>query len=164
MTHKIRVIQENDIDTIVGFAVDAWEPVFASFKTLLGEEIFERLRPNWRQEQARLVHQTCKNKQKFNTFVAEADGKAVGFVAVILNKETLVGEIDLLAVDPAYQGQNIGTELNKYALEFMAAKGMTFAEVGTGGDPGHAPARRSYEKAGFTPLPLMRYYKVLGNS
>ena len=164
MTHKIRVIQENDIDTIVGFAVDAWEPVFASFKTLLGEEIFERLRPNWRQEQARLVRQTCQNTQKFNTFVAEVDGKAVGFVAVILNKDTLIGEIDLLAVDPAYQGQNIGTDLNKHALEFMCANGMTFAEVGTGGDPGHAPARRSYEKAGFTPLPLMRYYKVLTDS
>ena len=33
--------------------------------------------------------------------------------------------------------------------------------VGTGGDPGHAPARRSYEKSGYTPLPLVRYYKDL---
>ena len=38
---------------------------------------------------------------------------------------------------------------------------MTLAVVGTGGDPGHAPARRSYEKAGYTGLPLMRYYRPL---
>ena len=38
---------------------------------------------------------------------------------------------------------------------------MEMAEVMTGGDPGHAPARRSYEKAGYTPLPLVRYYKAL---
>jgi hypothetical protein len=33
--------------------------------------------------------------------------------------------------------------------------------IGTGGDPGHAPARRTYEAAGFTPLPLVRYYRLL---
>lgn len=164
MNHTIRKLEECDIDAIVCFAVDAWEPVFLSFKNLLGQEIFDTLRPDWRQEQARLIRQTCQNQQKFDTFVAVIDGKVVGFVAVILNKDTLVGEIDLLAVDPAFQGQNIGTALNETALDFMQANGMTFAEVGTGGDPGHAPARRSYEKAGFTPLPLMRYYKVLKES
>jgi len=35
------------------------------------------------------------------------------------------------------------------------------AVVGTGGDPGHAPARRVYEKAGFVGLPLVRYYASL---
>ena len=35
------------------------------------------------------------------------------------------------------------------------------AVVGTGGDPGHAPARRVYEKVGFVGLPLVRYYARL---
>jgi hypothetical protein len=26
---------------------------------------------------------------------------------------------------------------------------------------GHAPARRLYERAGFTPVPLVRYFKTL---
>jgi hypothetical protein len=43
----------------------------------------------------------------------------------------------------------------------MREAGMKLAVVGTGGDPGHAPARRSYEKAGYTGLPLVRYYKDL---
>jgi hypothetical protein len=38
---------------------------------------------------------------------------------------------------------------------------VRLAIVATGGDPGHAPARRTYEKAGFTPLPLVRYYALL---
>ena len=38
---------------------------------------------------------------------------------------------------------------------------MKLAVVGTGGDEGHAPARRSYEKAGYTGLPLVRYYQEL---
>jgi hypothetical protein len=43
----------------------------------------------------------------------------------------------------------------------MKQKGALLAVVGTGGDPSHAPARASYEKAGYTPLPLVRYYKDL---
>jgi hypothetical protein len=31
---------------------------------------------------------------------------------------------------------------------------------GAGGGPGHAPAGRTYEKAGLTGLPLVRYYKA----
>ncbi|WP_239945797.1 MULTISPECIES: GNAT family N-acetyltransferase [unclassified Streptomyces] len=38
---------------------------------------------------------------------------------------------------------------------------MTLASTWTGGDPGHAPARRTCEKAGYTALPLVRYYKAL---
>jgi len=33
--------------------------------------------------------------------------------------------------------------------------------VKTGGDPGHAAARRTYEKAGCTLLPIARYFKPL---
>jgi hypothetical protein len=38
---------------------------------------------------------------------------------------------------------------------------MTVAMVETGGDSGHAPARRDYEKAGYTLLPVARYFKAL---
>jgi hypothetical protein len=51
--------------------------------------------------------------------------------------------------------------LNNFALEKMKESDMEMAVVSTGGDPSHAPARRSYEKAGYTALPLVRYYKAL---
>ena len=35
------------------------------------------------------------------------------------------------------------------------------AVVETGGDPGHAAARRTYEKAGLVLLPIARYFKNL---
>jgi hypothetical protein len=41
---------------------------------------------------------------------------------------------------------------------------MDLAVAATGGDPGHAPARRSYEKAGYTALPLVRFYRAVGDS
>jgi len=52
-------------------------------------------------------------------------------------------------------------EQKVYLVYDARAAGMTLAVVGMGGDDGHAPARRSYEKAGYTGLPLMRYYQAL---
>jgi hypothetical protein len=43
----------------------------------------------------------------------------------------------------------------------MRTSGMDIAAVGTGGDPGHAPARAVYEAEGFTALPGVRYLKLL---
>jgi hypothetical protein len=38
---------------------------------------------------------------------------------------------------------------------------MRVAIVETGGDPGHALARRVYEKTGYTVLPVSRYFQAL---
>ena len=46
-------------------------------------------------------------------------------------------------------------------MDRITELGIPLAEIGTGGDPGHAPVRHVYEKAGFVPVPLVRYYKAL---
>ena len=95
-------------------------------------------------------------------WVAEVDGTAVGFVALELHHpERNMGEISMLAVDPDYQGRGIGTALTEFALERLKVAGMQVAMVETGGDPGHAAARRTYEKAGYVLLPIARYFKNL---
>ena len=64
-------------------------------------------------------------------------------------------------IEKIVQNRGIGTDLNNFALGKMKESGMKLAVVGTGGDPGHAPARKSYEKAGYKALPLVRYYQDL---
>jgi ribosomal protein S18 acetylase RimI-like enzyme len=139
----------------------AWEPVFQSFAKIMGPQIFALQYPDWRKSQGEAVENVCRDTGKFDTYVAEVDGKAVGFIAIEMNHETKFGEVYMLAVHPAYHNQGIGTELNRYALQKMREAGMKLAVVGTGGEEGHAPARASYEKAGYTGLPLMRYYQEL---
>ena len=44
----------------------------------------------------------------------------------------------------------------------MRGRGIDLATVATGADPGHAAARRTDEKAGFTSFPQVWYPKLLG--
>lgn len=161
MTLSIRPISETDIPAIVSLSLAAWEPVFVSFHHIMGENVFRVQYPDWKKTQQEEIEKVCRNPEKFDVYVADMDGQVVGFITNELNHETKIGEVYFLAVDPDYQNQGIGTKLNLFALEKMKEAGMLAAAVGTGGDPGHAPARRSYEKAGYTPLPLVRYYKDL---
>ncbi len=161
MNFHIRPFMDEDLDAIIQFSLLAWEPVYSSFAQILGSPIYPLIYPDWRQREHEGISAICQNKAQFNVLVAEVKGKVVGFLAYELQKEWATGIIQKLAVHPDYQNDGIGTELNITALQEMKAAGMIKAEVGTGGDEGHAPARRSYEKAGFTALPLVRYYKAL---
>jgi GNAT superfamily N-acetyltransferase len=153
-------MQDDDLNQIVSLSLLAWEPVFVSFKNILGPEIFTRIYPDWRVDQANAVADVCRSPAN-TVWVADLDGALAGFTAYSLDKEKLVGEIIMLAVHPDHQNRGVGAALNELALSKMREAGMTLAVVNTGGDPGHAPARRSYEKAGFTGLPLVHYCQVL---
>jgi ribosomal protein S18 acetylase RimI-like enzyme len=157
----IRSFRDDDIEEIVRLSLLAWEPVFVSFKQILGPEIYPILYPDWRKSQKEGVETTCKDKERVNVLVAEIAGSVIGFLAYELNKKNESGEVLLLAVHPEYQNQGIGTELNIQALQEMKAAGAKMAVVETGGDAAHAPARKSYEKADYTAFPLVRYFKDL---
>jgi GNAT superfamily N-acetyltransferase len=160
MTIEIRALTEADTDAVVRLSLRAWAPVFVSFEKVLGTEIYRRIYPDWLTSQAEDVARVCR-EHAATTWVAVTDDRPTGFVAVVLNHEARTGEIEMVAVDPAHQRQGIADALITFAVDRMRAAGAVLAEIGTGGDPGHEPARRAYEKAGFTPLPLVRYYQAL---
>ena len=156
---QIRLFEERDAEAVVGFSLRAWTPVFASIERAVGTEIFQRQHPDgWRASQQQSVETVCATKKGL-VWVAEVDETPVGFVAVEIHQEDNLGEIYMLAVDPDYQGRGIGTALTEFALDRIQDAGMTVAMVETGGDPGHAAARRTYEKAGYVQLPIARYFK-----
>lgn len=161
MRARIRPLDDRDTQTVVDLSLRAWAPTFASLERVMGSEIFGRQHPDWREDQRRAVEDVCAVK-KGRVWVAEVGASVVGFVALELHHpERSMGEISMLAVDPDYQGGGIGTALTEFALDRLKDAGMTVAMVETGGDPGHAAARRTYEKAGYVHLPIARYFKNL---
>jgi len=81
--------------------------------------------------------------------------------AIVRDAGRLLGEIDMLAVDPPHQGLGTSTRLTLLATDWSRRQGMRVAMIGTGGDSGHAPARRTYEKADYTAMPMFGYFKAL---
>lgn len=161
MDARIRPLHPDEMEELVHLSLLAWAPVFESFEQVLGTAIFTRIYPDWRRGQRATVEEICAVDGPNAVWVADLDGTIAGFIAISLNTTTRAGEVELLAVHPDHQNRGIGTALNDFALAKMQEAGMTLAVAATGGDPGHAPARRSYEKAGYTGLPLVRYYKDL---
>jgi ribosomal protein S18 acetylase RimI-like enzyme len=161
MRPRIRPFDDRDTEAVVALSLQAWAPAFASLERVLGPEIFRRQHPDWREDQRRAVEDVLATN-KGRVWVAEVGASVVGFVAVELDHpEPGMGETSMLAVDPDYQGGGIGTALTQFALERLKEAGMKVAMVETGGDPGHTAARRTYEKAGYTLLPIARYFKNL---
>jgi len=155
----IRPVRAGDVDAVVGLSFEAWAPVFASFEAMMGADLYVRVHPDWRRDQETAVRRALDDNE---TWVAEADGRVAGFVNVIFDVTARSGEIYMIAVDPAFQRRGVGSLLTERALDEMRARGIDLAIVATGGDPGHAPARATYDKAGFTPVPQVWYSKLIG--
>jgi GNAT superfamily N-acetyltransferase len=158
---RIEPYDDHQLDAVIRLSLRAWAPVFDSIQKVMDLDVYREFYPdNWRVSQQKAVADVCAAEDT-NVWVARDAGSTVGFVAVKLDSETRMGEIYMVAVDPDFQGHGIGTALMEFALLWMKDAGMSVAMVETGGDPGHAPARRTYEKLGFGLLPIARYFKKL---
>lgn len=160
MQVDIRPLDASDVDQLVDIAVRAWAPVHASMASVLGEDLNRRVYPDWAASQAENVRAACADPE-VQVFVAANEQTLLGFVSVVIDDAARSGEIDMIAVDPPVQRQGLAGVLTEHPLNHMRLAGCTLAHVATGADAGHAPARALYEAAGFTPLPLVRYYRQL---
>jgi ribosomal protein S18 acetylase RimI-like enzyme len=130
-------------------------------RDVMGDEIFGRLYGHdWRHQQRQDVEKALRD-EKSEVWVVEIDGEVAGFVSAVADANTHIGEIHMVAVDPDFQNLGLGTRLTDVATDWLRDGGMAVVLVSTGGDIGHAPARRTYEKAGFTPMPAVHYFKAL---
>jgi len=158
---SIRPFRPDDLPAMQVVRQAAFEPVFRSFREIVGEGIYSLALAEADAEQAELLNDLC-SANSGQVYVAAIDGRVVGFVSFTLNVEKRTGEIGLNAVHPDFAGQGIGTRMYELVTARMKACGMALATVSTGADPSHAPARRAYEKAGFGPaLPSVFMYKML---
>jgi ribosomal protein S18 acetylase RimI-like enzyme len=145
----IRPALAGDLPRLEEIRQAAFAPIFASFRAMLGEEIYKLAQAGEDESQGKLLASLLAPDSGWEVYAAELDDIVAGFMAIILNRETLSGEIGLNAVHPEHAGRGIGTKMYDFAIARMQETGMRVATVSTGGDPSHAPARRAYEKAGF---------------
>ena len=145
---------------VVELSIRAWAPVFVSIRDSMEDSVYEAFYPDgWEPSQRESVEGVCAAADT-NVWVSLDEGQVSGFVAVKQHSETYA-EIYMIAVDPVYHRRGIATALTEFALDWMRERGVSVAMVETGADPGHGPARATYEKTGFRLWPVARYFKKL---
>lgn len=155
---KIREYIEADKDLLKKITLRAWEPVFEGLEKSMSPDIYEVFVPDWQAEQMRSLNTVC-NDEGIDMIVAELEGRIVGYSAVSYHPEDFLGQVYMIGVDPAVQQQGVGTALMEESLKMIKQRGFSLAMVETGGDPGHASARKTYEKMGFEKCEVARYLK-----
>ncbi|MEM8640024.1 MAG: GNAT family N-acetyltransferase [Cyanobacteria bacterium P01_G01_bin.54] len=151
MSDKINFRQstQSDLPILEEIRQKAFEPVFDSFRSILGDQIYFLAQEPEDSQQGQLLSDMFLTETVWQVYVVELSDEVVGFVSIRMDSDSKVGEVGLNAVHPDHSGQGIGTEMYKFAINQMKRCGMQVATVATGGDPSHEPARRAYAKSGF---------------
>lgn len=162
---RIREWNENDLERVMAITVAAWTPVYDGYRKALGPAIFDAVHADWEERKKRSILHSCRQGGGVAVYVVEIEGDVAAFIGYRIDTERKCGVIGDNAVDPAYQGRGIASEMYRFVLGKMKERGMTVAAVVTGGDEAHIPARRAYEKVGFDKVvPSVRYYMRLDES
>jgi GNAT superfamily N-acetyltransferase len=161
---NIRSARPEDRELLVAIASRAWEPVFASVNRVLGDDLAELLHGrDWREHHAAEMREIL-DSDVTTTWVAEVDGSPSGFVAArVADPARRIGEVRIVGVDPVAQRHGIGTALIRHAEAWLRDQGMAVAFIGSGGDPGHAPARDLYESLDYQLYPSAQYLRILAD-
>ena len=73
----IRQFRKADLEAIVDLSLRAWEPVFASVRQVLGDDIFLRLHPSWKEDQAEAVDPRAPTRNGMCSSRSWTDGRSV---------------------------------------------------------------------------------------
>jgi ribosomal protein S18 acetylase RimI-like enzyme len=85
----------------------------------------------WQNRKLAAITDDCR-LQPDGVFVSLDDqGHITGYITTRLNRDSAIGWIPNLAVDPAYQGQGTGRALIQHALDFLRDQGMQVAKIET---------------------------------
>ncbi|MBD9731636.1 GNAT family N-acetyltransferase [Streptomyces sp. H28] len=158
----IRAFRQHDLVPLTRLTIDTFRPFYEdSFRPLVGEVVFANQHGDWRDDYRRQVAGLHAPERHARVAVADTGDGLAGYVAWSVVPERRNGTITLLAVSPLHRRAHVGTALCEHAFAAMRAAGAEVVEIGTGGDPFHAPARALYEALGCTPLPVTVYYREL---
>ena len=158
----IRSFMPHDLTRLTELTIDTFGPFYEDcFRPMVGAVIFANQHGNWRDDYRTQVARLHDPDQHRYVAIAETDEAIAGYVAWSVDPARKNGTVTILAVSAEHRRQGTGTVLCKHAFAEMRARGAEVVEIGTGGDPFHAPARGLYESLGCTPFPVAVYYRQL---
>ncbi|MEM2702919.1 MAG: GNAT family N-acetyltransferase [Candidatus Bathyarchaeia archaeon] len=150
---RIRELKESDAEYISSVLLKGFNWFF-KFHEERGDDVeaCRYLRESFKPEQ---ICEFAKSQgDNVKGFVAEFDGKVVGYIVASFQPGPRLGSIGIVSVDPGYQRRGIGSMLMEKALEFLRSKGAR--KVYTTVSHINRPAIMYYLKHGFIPEGFLR--------
>ena len=156
----MREYKSDDLDAVMALADQAWQPIRKMSREALGDFISDLLNPAGDAKSKGLQVKEQIDSNLYGIDVCEHDGEVVGFITYHHNG--VIGEICNNAAKPGTGLKGIGQTMYKFVLDKFRAEKVQIVKVTTGLDYAHEPARKAYERAGFSRhLDSTTYYMEL---
>lgn len=95
------------------------------------EQAFGELNDHdWRWRKARHIEEDIAANPT-GAFVAEAEGRVIGYVTTVIDRVAGRGRIPNLAVAPDFRGAGLGRKLIERALDYFRAEKLAYAMIET---------------------------------
>ena len=121
---EILPYRAQDKNAVLALSLRAWQPVFAEMRRTVPAFVYHNFYPaGWEKRQLADLG-TFLDEEAERVWLAWRGGQPVGWVGIRLHPEDNMGEIYVLAVDPACQRQDIGRHLMTHAFAAIRAAGM----------------------------------------
>jgi len=125
---KIRTCRASDLDELRRITVEGFDGI--AIDQNVEKAIGVVGGHDWRWRKAQHVDEDVEINPA-GVFVAEVEGRVVGYISTRIDRESGKGRIPNLAVDQTARGQGIGRQLIEYALDYLRREGMAFAMIET---------------------------------
>lgn len=112
---------------------------------------------DWRWRKARHIDQDHAANPA-GVFVAEEDGRILGYITAVLDREARKGRIPNLAVDASARGKRVGRQLIEHALDYFRREGMVLAMIET--MVNNAAGQHLYPSCGFVEVGRQIHYAM----
>lgn len=124
----IRPYRSGDLDVIKELTVESFGGVALDQNV---EQVLGILHGHdWRWRKARHIDEDAA-ADAAGIFVAEAQGRVVGYITTRLDRDAGKGRIPNLAVSAEFRGHGLGRRLIEHALDYFRREGMQYAMIET---------------------------------
>ncbi len=128
MSISIRLYQSSDLEALKRLTVESFGGV------TLEENVEQALGilhgHDWRWRKARHIEEDVAANPA-GIFVAESEGRIVGYITTVIDREAGKGRIPNLAVTADFRNRGLGRQLIEHALDYFRREGLAYAMIET---------------------------------
>ena len=125
---QIRPFQPDDLPILKAITTEAFGGV--SIDHGIEQEFGPISGHDWRWRKARHIDDDVRADAE-GIFVAETEGRVVGYITTRRDLDAGIGWIPNLAIAAEYRGQGLGRQLIEHALDHFRSLGLTHAKIET---------------------------------